>query len=358
MSENVAGIDPHQRSFTVGIIDRNGVAVTHDSFDNTGEGYTKAIDMLAGHDVGLVGVEGSAKLGAHVSIALIAAGFDAREVPPQRSCMHRRIRRLDKTDVIDAYSTARAVLAEPTLGPVQTLETCDPFLAELEAVLEHRRMLVSVRTIQLEHVADQIVKLPTEIRDQLKLKGSIPSRLNQLDNLDVSVVSTLAGEYRLSWLVLYVENDRQQAFQIRALERKLDQLLDQHGTTLRQEDGIGTISAATLLCEVGDPKRFSSEAKFSRWCGVGAVAMSSGEGRNRPARHRLDIGGNRRVNSVFYIASVTQSRVNAQAQTYLERKISEGKTRREARRAHKKHLANRAIRRMWNDQNTKMLATH
>ena len=40
-------------------------------------------------------------------------------------------------------------------------------MAKIEAVLEHRRMLVDVRTLALHHVQDQISKLPTEIRDQL-----------------------------------------------------------------------------------------------------------------------------------------------------------------------------------------------
>jgi len=230
MAENIAGIDPHQNNFTIGVIDPNGVEISHDSFDNTGEGYIKAIDLLSNHDVGLVGVEGSAKLGAHVSIALAAAGFDCREVPPQRSAAQRQTRRLAKTDVVDSYSTARALLAEPTLSPVQALETVDPYLAELEAVLEHRRMLVSVRIVMLTR------------------------------------------------------------------------------------------------------------------------ALSSGEGRNKPMRHRLDMGGNRRVNSVIHVMSVTQVRANEKAKQYLERKTSEGKTRKEARRAHKKQLANRIIRRMWKDQ--------
>ncbi len=67
-------------------------------------------------------------------------------------------------------------------------------------------------------------------------------------------------------------------------------------------------------------------------------------------RHRLDYGGNRRINSVLYTASVTQQRDRDDARVYIARKISEGKTRREARRAHKRHLASRIIRRMWKDE--------
>ena len=353
MTSAVGGIDPHQDTFTVGIVDSNGVEVVHDTFANTAVGYGCAIDLLGCHGVEMVGVEGSAKWGAHVAIALAAAGFDAREVPASRSAAQRRSRRLAKTDAVDAVSSARALLAEPTLGPVQALEAYDPLVAEIEAVLEHRRVLVAARTLGLHHVGDQISKLPTEIRDQLTTEGKIEARLRRLEQIDPAACSTPAGRYRLEWLQAFIDRDRAARSDIRRLERRIDQLLDRHGTTLRDEPGIGPIAAATLLCEVGDPHRFGRESKFARWCGTGAVALSSGEGSGDPVKHRLDFRGNRRVNSVLHIASVTQARQQPDAAAYLARKASEGKTRREARRAHKRHLANRVIRRMWRDENTR-----
>lgn len=202
----------------------------------------------------------------------------------------------------------------------------------------------------LHHVGDQITKLPTEIRDQLTSTGKIEGRLRRLEDIQCPATTPVSGKYRLEWLQAFIENDRQARREIRRLERLIDHLLDAHGTTLRDEDGIGPIAAATLLCEVGDPFRFSTESKFARWCGTGAVALSSAKGSGLPTRHRLDFGGNRTVNSMLYIASITQGRDQPEAQSYLERKISEGKTRREARRAHKQHLANRVIPRMWRDE--------
>lgn len=180
--------------------------------------------------------------------------------------------------------------------------------------------------------------------------NQIESRLRRLEHLDPAECSTPAGRYRLEWLLAFSGRDRAARSDIRRLERHLDELLDAHGTTLRDEPGIGPISAAVLLCEVGDPARFDRESKFARWCGTGAVALSSGEGNGDPVKHRLDFRGNRRVNSVLHIASVTQARQQPQAAACLARKASEGKTRREARRAHKRHLASRVIRTMWRDE--------
>lgn len=145
--------------------------------------------------------------------------------------------------------------------------------------------------------------------------------------------------------------------EIRQLERLIDEPLDEHGTTLRDADGIGPIAAAMLVCEVGGPFRFRRESKFSEWCGTVAVALSSGEGSGAPVKHRVDFRGNRRINSVLYIASITQQRDHDPASVYVDRKIGEGKTRREARRAHKRHLANRVIRRMWKDEHARNAQT-
>lgn len=282
MTGPVAGIDPHQDQFTLAVVDANGVHLEHATFPNHGPGYAGAIDFLTAHEVVAVGVEGSASWGAHVAVALVAAGFDAREVPAQRSAAQRRARRLAKTDLVDAEACARALLAEPTLGPVQTLDVYDPLLAELQAVLEHRRMLVDLRVLRLHHVQSQLAKLPTPIRDQLPTTGKIESRLRALEHIDTTVATTRAGTYQLSWLLLVIAADRADRAEIRRLERHIDALLDEHGTTLRDEPGIGPIAAATLLVEVGDPHRFATEAKFARWCGTAAVALSSGEGDGVP----------------------------------------------------------------------------
>ena len=110
MTSPIAGIDPHQDTFTLGIVDQHGVEIAHAAFNNNAGGYIAAIDELVTHGVEQVGIEGSAKWGAHVAIAIVAAGFDAREIPASRSAAQRRSRRLDKTDAI-VKSGARTLLA-------------------------------------------------------------------------------------------------------------------------------------------------------------------------------------------------------------------------------------------------------
>ena len=202
----------------------------------------------------------------------------------------------------------------------------------------------------MHHVTDQISKLSTEIRTSPPRTARSKSGRLRLEQIAPATCSTPAGKYRLEWLQAFIDQDRSAHCGIRRLERRIDDLLGAHDTTLRDEPGVGPIAAATLLCEVGDPHRFDSESKFARWCGTVAVALSSGEGNGDPVKHRLDFRGNRRINSVLQIASVTQQRTQPDAVACGVRKASEPKTRREARRAHKRHLTNRVIRRMWRDE--------
>ena len=56
-------------------------------------------------------------------------------------------------------------------------------------------------------------------------------------------------------------------------------------------------------------------------------------------RHRLSRHGNRQLNSALHKIAIVQGRLDPCARAYLERKPVEGKSRREALRALKRHLA-------------------
>jgi transposase len=99
--------------------------------------------------------------------------------------------------------------------------------------------------------------------------------------------------------------------------------------------GCGALTAAKLLAEIGPIDRFRSDPELARHSGVAPLEASSG----RVQRHRLDRGGNRQLNAAFYRIAITQARYHPPARGYLERKQSEGKSRREAIRCLKRQLA-------------------
>jgi transposase len=120
---------------------------------------------------------------------------------------------------------------------------------------------------------------------------------------------------------------------------ELDRELQARATTIAPRllhlPGCGPVTAAKLLCEIGPIDRFRSDAQLARHAGVAPLDASSGKHQH----HRLDRGGNRQLNCALHRIAVTQGRVHAPARTYLERKQSEGKSRREAIRCLKRQLA-------------------
>ncbi|MDP9442278.1 MAG: IS110 family transposase [Actinomycetota bacterium] len=124
---------------------------------------------------------------------------------------------------------------------------------------------------------------------------------------------------------------------------------DQGGrSTLGELCGIADRSEAELLVEVGDPRRFT-KGGFARFNGTAPLPASSAEGEGRPTRHRLNRGGNRRVNAVLHRMAVTQLRCDERAQKIVAEARQRGHTKKEAMRVLKRHLSNVVYRRMMRD---------
>src|SRR5206468_2714720 len=114
--------------------------------------------------------------------------------------------------------------------------------------------------------------------------------------------------------------------EIKAIERRLGCLVRQTGTTLTEICGVGPLVAARILGEVGDARRFPNTSTFAAANGTAPIPASSG----RTERHRLNRGGNRRLNHALYMVALTQTRHEPRAVAYLDRLRTVGKTRREA----------------------------
>jgi transposase len=122
--------------------------------------------------------------------------------------------------------------------------------------------------------------------------------------------------------------ERELGRQIEALTRKLaPQLLDQ--------PGVGPHAAAQLMLSWSHHGRIRSEAAFARLAGAAPIPASSGQ----TVRHRLDRSGDRKLNRALHLILVTGKRIHPPTIAYIERRIQEGKTRREANRCLKRYLA-------------------
>ena len=127
------------------------------------------------------------------------------------------------------------------------------------------------------------------------------------------------------------------------LDTEIAELLAEHGNPLEDLHGAGSNLAAVIVAQAGDVRRFRDAGAFARFCGAAPIPCGSGQ---TAGRHRLHRGGNRQLNAALYRIAIVQQRHHPQAKAFLARKIREGKTPREARRALKRHLANVLYRRL------------
>ena len=95
--------------------------------------------------------------------------------------------------------------------------------------------------------------------------------------------------------------------------------------------------AAKLIGEIASINRFTSDAQLARLAGCAPIPVSSG----RTDRYRLDPGGNRRLNSAFYLLAIIRIRRDPRTAAYLAKQRADGKIKREAIRNLKRHLVRR-----------------
>jgi transposase len=128
-----------------------------------------------------------------------------------------------------------------------------------------------------------------------------------------------------------------------AIDRRLDDVNRQikaavakAPTRLTRLFGVGPVTTARVLGELGDVARFRSRHHFASYNGTGPTDSGSGG----PPVPRVNSKGNRKLNHAVHIVAVTQIRSSSSdGRRYYLRKIAEGKTEKEATRALKRKIS-------------------
>ncbi|WP_280883400.1 transposase [Streptomyces pseudovenezuelae] len=116
------------------------------------------------------------------------------------------------------------------------------------------------------------------------------------------------------------------------LENEILALVRQQAPELLGLLGVGPITAAPILVSWSHQGRFRSEAAFASFAGVSPISASSG----LTNRHRLNRSGGRQPNRAMHTITLIRMRLDPFTQTYVARKIAEGKTSRDAQRCLKR----------------------
>ena len=127
------------------------------------------------------------------------------------------------------------------------------------------------------------------------------------------------------------------------LTRQMTALLNESPAAgLLDQPGIGPVTAAIAYAAWSHPGRIRSEAAFASLAGVNPIPASSGN----TVRHRINRGGDRRLNRALHMAVVTRMRMDPETRAYVDKRTAQGRTPREIRRSLKRYLARQIYRQL------------
>ncbi len=336
------GIDAHKRTHTVVAVDELGrqLATKTTTTTTTADhlGLLRWAESLDGGGEREWAVEDCRHLSRRLEADLLAAGERIKRVPPKLMAHARdSARTYGKSDPIDALAVARAALRHPDL-PVAQL---DGPTRELRLLVDHREDLVNERTRCINRLRWHLHELdPTwdPTARSLSSYRNIDAVATRLAGID-GMVARIAGE-----LAAHI---RELTTRERALEREITERVTALAPALLALVGVGALTAAKIVAEVADIRRFRSKDAFARHNGTAPLPVWSS---NQP-RHRLARTGNRQLNAAIHRIAITQARCHPAARTYLDRRAAMGNTPGEARRALKRHLSDIVFRALLEDTN-------
>ncbi len=328
MSAVVIGVDPHKRSNTALVLDPQERVLARKRFGNDRQGYRQLKAFARDWRERTWAVEGAHGCGLGLAQRLAAEGETVLNIPAKLSA---RVRALGggsgrKTDDTDAYAVAVAGLRGRGLELVSAGET----VAILKLLADRRQQLVDRRIATVNRLHDLLQTLiPGGAATGLTAAKAkvLLSRVRPRDQ-----VGKTRKAVALDQLTDLVRVDRQ----LKAMQQRLATVLTAHPSAVEGIYGFGVLGTAVALGEVGDVRRFPSKAHFASYTGTAPIDASSGD----QVRHRLNRGGNRRLNKVLHTAAMVQiSHQHNHGADYYARKLAEGKTRLEAVRCLKRRLS-------------------
>jgi transposase len=328
------GVDTHSDVHHAAVIDEVGRPLADAGFPTTPEGYRRLLAWAGEHgEIAAFGVEGTGAYGAGLARHLRAAGQTVIEVDrPDRRTRRQR----GKSDPIDAYAAAAAVLSGAAAGIPKTR---DGRVEAIRTLRVARRSAIKGRTQAINQLKALVLTGPAELRQALAGQSTrqLVATCRRLRTAErpAAAADPITAATKLTL--------RRLARRIAALTEEIDELdaelrplVTATAPELMAVYGVGTEVAAQLLVTAGDnPDRLRSEAAFAQLCGTAPLPASSG----RTTRHRLNRGGDRQANFALHIIALSRLSSHQPTQDYAARRRAQGLSNLEIIRCLKRYIA-------------------
>jgi transposase len=329
------GIDPHKASHTAVAIDGDEDQLSSFKVRATNRQVDQLMSWAEPFEKRTWAIESAGGLGYLLAQQLVARGEEVLDVP---ATLASRIRvlatgRSNKNDPNDAHSIAVAAFRAPGLRSVE--------VADHSAVLR----LLAKRNVDLGSHRTRVVCRLHALLAELAPGGiSKEMYVSDAERFLANITpETPAEQVRYDMALELLDDVRRLDEQTKVSHRRIGIAIKASGTSLTELYGVGPIIAAQLIGYAGDVRRFANRDAFASYNGTAPVEFASG-GR---VVHRVSQRGNRRLNHALHMVAVTQIRnPGTMGRIYFERKVAEGKTKKEALRSLKRQVSNAVYRQL------------
>jgi transposase len=329
------GVDPHKATHTAVAIGPEEKELGRVQVRATRRQVDQLLSWAAPFETRTWAIESVGGLGYLLAQELVAAGEVVLDVP---ATLAARVRVLasgssNKNDPNDAFSVAVAALRTPVLGKVAAADHVEilRLLAKRNTDIGNQRSRVVCRL----HAA--LAELSA---------GGIAKELNASDAEELLAAlapQTPVGQVRHQLALELLDEVRALDAQLKASHRRIAEAVRASKTTVTEIFGVGPIIACMAVGHSRDIRRFRSRDHYAAYNGTAPVEFSSA-GR---VVHRLSQRGNRQLNHAIHMAAVCQIRQpHSEGRAYFDRKVADGKTKKEALRALKRRVSDAIYRQL------------
>lgn len=334
----VVGVDTHARSHTYAVLATStGQTLGIKQFPSTSGGIARALNWVGrttGGDLDTLWVvECVATYGAAIARAAAHAGYPLVEAPRMDS---RARRGVGKSDPLDAQRMATAVLALE-VEQLRHPRADNGIRAALRFLTAAREQMTTEKTAYLNALTAIVraTELGIDARKPLTTSQvhEISAWRHRAEELSLAIARAEAKRLARRILALEVDLDDNQT-------QLTDLVKDSPAAPLLDIVGVGPVTAAVIYTAWSHPGRLRNEAAFAALAGVNPIPASSGN----TTRHRLNRGGDRRINRALHMAAVTRMAHDPETRAYVQRRKAEGLSTKEFRRCIKRYLARRLYR--------------
>lgn len=357
------GIDIAKNNHVASLIDENAKPLFKAfSFSNTVDGANSLLDKLFAFinttDDVEIGMEATGHYWLSIYSFLIENGYAVHVINPIQTDGWRKgteIRKR-KTDIIDSVLIAELIrygnFVETSLSDEDTMSlrnlsrfrnylvssigdlkrkvicVLDQVFPEYQSVFSDIFGKTSKELLAHFQTADDFENITAEqlskVLENVTLKGFLKNKITHISELAANSfgLKFCRDSFSLQ-LKLLIEQITFIEAQVADVEAEINIILDKINSPITTIPGIGSVTAAVILGEIGDISRFSNASKLAAYAGIDASVSQSGE--YQSSNNKMSKRGSPYLRKALFNAALIAAFHDPVFSAFYQKKRSEGK---------------------------------